>query len=79
MPLYDFACRACGARFEARASVDASLPCPQCGAVAERVPTGFATSRSPALRGLAARRSNAARAAREEQRRERREQRRRES
>lgn len=76
MPLYDFSCPACGTRFEARAAVDERIPCPVCRAApASRVPTSFATSRSPALRGVAARRSESVRAAREEQRRERREQR----
>jgi putative FmdB family regulatory protein len=79
MPLYDFSCRSCGTKFEARAAVDEAAACSQCGAPAERVPSSFAAPRSPALGGLAARRSNAQRATREEQRRERREQRRRDS
>jgi putative FmdB family regulatory protein len=76
MPLYDFRCRACEKRFEARAAHDELPPCPACGAPdTERVPTTFAGPFTVALRGAAARRSNATRKAREEQRRERREQR----
>ncbi len=76
MPLYDFRCRACQERFEARAAY-AELPgCPACGSgETERVPARFAGPFSVGLRGAAARRSNAIRSAREEQRRERREQR----
>lgn len=31
MPLYDFLCPACGARFEELAFGDETPPCPQCG------------------------------------------------
>ncbi|WP_249009482.1 zinc ribbon domain-containing protein [Conexibacter sp. DBS9H8] len=73
MPLYDFHCPACGATFEARAGMDAPAPpCESCGAGGvERLITGFASSRSPALHGAAADRSNATRRAREDQRAER--------
>jgi putative FmdB family regulatory protein len=71
MPLYDFRCRSCQARFEARARVGELAPCPRCGAThTERVPSPFAGPFRVGLRGAAARRSNAIRRAREEQRRE---------
>ena len=74
MPLYDFACRACGHRFEARSSPDDGVACPECGAPGtERLLSPFAGPFTVGLRGVAARRSNAKRATREEQRRERRE------
>ncbi|HET9073795.1 MAG TPA: zinc ribbon domain-containing protein [Solirubrobacteraceae bacterium] len=78
MPLYDFSCRACGEHYEGRAAMDGPGPaCPACGAPEpERLISGFATSRSPGLRGAAAARSNANRRAREEQRAERKERRR---
>ena len=69
MPLYDFHCRTCGERFEARTAVDAVAPCPACGAAGtERVVSSSAGPFTVGLRGDAARRSNAARRAREEQR-----------
>ena len=72
VPLYDFVCRSCGNRFEARASVDDLPACPACGEHAvERRPSRFAGPFTVAQRGLAARRSDASRRAREEQRRER--------
>jgi putative FmdB family regulatory protein len=73
MPLYDFACRHCDARFEARTGFDEpGPPCPECGAAPpERLISGFATSRSPGLTGAAARRSNASRRIREQARAER--------
>jgi putative FmdB family regulatory protein len=78
MPLYDFACAQCRNRFEARTGFDEPGPaCPACGSdESERLISGFATSRSPGLRGLAAQRSNDTRRVREQQRAERREQRR---
>jgi putative FmdB family regulatory protein len=79
MPLYDFRCCACDARFEARARADELPACPECGtAETERLLSPFAGPFTVAARGLAARRSNAVRQAREEQRLERREERRRE-
>mgnify|MGYP001431439337 CR=1 FL=1 len=37
MPLYDFACPACGARFEDMAASDETArPCPDCGSPAKR-------------------------------------------
>ena len=73
MPLYDFACRSCGARFEGRTGFDEpGPPCPECGSAdPERLISGFATSRSPGLKGAAAQRSNAMRRERESQRAER--------
>ena len=76
MPLYDFVCRSCGKRFEARTSVDEAPACPACGEPgAERQISRFAGPFTVGLRGRAARRSNATRATREEHRREQREQR----
>lgn len=76
MPLYDFRCRACDERFEARASHDELPRCPACGATdTERLLSPFAGPFTVGLRGLPARRSNAERRIREEQRRERRERR----
>lgn len=76
MPLYDFRCRACETRFEARAAADALPPCPECGAEdTERLLSQFAGPFTVAPRGAAARRSNAARRVREEQRLERKEER----
>jgi putative FmdB family regulatory protein len=77
MPLYDFCCRACGERFEARVSYGALPACPACGATdPERVLSPFAGPFTVAPRGRAAQRSNASRRVREEQRQERREHRR---
>jgi putative FmdB family regulatory protein len=78
MPLYDFRCDACGARFEARSSPDALAPCPECDSDAtERLLSPFAGPFTVAPRGPAARRSDATRRVREEQRAERKEERRR--
>jgi putative FmdB family regulatory protein len=69
VPLYDFRCHSCGARFEARTGPDEHHECPECAsAETERVPSTFAGPFTVGRRGLAARRSNAARRAREEQR-----------
>jgi putative FmdB family regulatory protein len=74
MPLYDFICRSCDERFEARSGPDAPVACPVCGAPdAERQVSGFAGPFTVGLRGAAARRSNSHRQNREEQRQERRE------
>jgi putative FmdB family regulatory protein len=76
VPLYDFVCRACGERFEARVPYDQLPPCPACGATdPERAPSSFAGPFTVAPRGLAAQRSDATRRVREERRQERREQR----
>lgn len=77
MPLYDFRCHACGARFEARTSPDELASCPDCGKrEAERLLSPFAGPFTVAPQGAAARRSNADRRVREEQRLERKERRR---
>ena len=77
MPLYDFHCPTCDARFESNVQPGESPPCPECGAgEAERLYSPFAGPFTVGRRGAAARRSNAVRRVREEQRRERREQRR---
>jgi putative FmdB family regulatory protein len=78
MPLYDFRCKACGERFEARVSYDEPASCPACAAPeAERllspVAGPFTVGR---LRGVAAKRADDTRRVREEQRGERRERRR---
>lgn len=71
VPLYDFRCRSCQERFEARSAVDELPDCPKCGATdTERLLSPFAGPFTIGLRGAAARRSNAIRRAREEQRRE---------
>lgn len=76
MPLYDYRCRACGARFEARVPHDQAPICPECGdGSAEKLLSPFAGPFTVAPRGLAARRSDAERQAREEHRRERQRQR----
>ena len=71
MPLYDFACSACEARWEAVTPAgEVPEACPACGAAdVRRIYTAPATH-SLGLRGVAAQRSNAQRAAREERRRE---------
>jgi putative FmdB family regulatory protein len=72
MPLYDFRCRACHERFEARVPYEELPPCPVCGSgETERSLSPFAGPFTVAPRGLTARRSDSTRKAREEQRRER--------
>jgi putative FmdB family regulatory protein len=74
MPLYDFRCQSCQARFESRTRSDELAPCPQCGSgETERLLSPFAGPFTVAPRGIAARRSNDSRRIREEQRLERRE------
>jgi putative FmdB family regulatory protein len=74
MPLYDYVCRTCEERFEARSDPDQPVNCPECGAPeAQRRPSGFAGPFTVGLRGAAAKKSNAQRRVREELRRERRE------
>jgi putative FmdB family regulatory protein len=73
VPLYDFRCRACEARFEAQVPYGTVPPCPSCaGLDTERQLAPFAGPFTVGMRGYAARQSNASRAVREEQRRERR-------
>jgi putative FmdB family regulatory protein len=72
VPLYDFKCAACDARFEAQVPYGELPQCPKCGeAEAERQLTPFAGPFTVGMRGYAGRQSNAQRAAREEQRAER--------
>ena len=50
MPVYEFACKDCGARFEelVRAGDEAKLACPECGSQAiERLFSSFATEWKP--------------------------------
>jgi putative FmdB family regulatory protein len=71
MPLYDFDCRACGARFEAQAAPGASAPCTVCGSDdVQRVWSTIPPPPKTGLRGRAARESDKRRAEREARRRE---------
>jgi putative FmdB family regulatory protein len=70
MPLYDFACDACGERFEARATPGEAPACPACGADSRRLFTPIAPPPKLGLRGRAARESDARRAEREAKRKE---------
>ena len=67
MPLYEFSCDACGARFEELVAPGGTAPCPACGN--ERVTRQFSAIAEPGigvdLKGRAARESNARRAERE--------------
>ena len=66
MPLYDFACEACGAEFEANAPAGGTAPCPACGAATtRRLWRPIAPPPKFGLRGSAARESDARRADRE--------------
>jgi putative FmdB family regulatory protein len=70
MPLYDFACDACGHEFEARAEPGGLAPCPACSAVeVRRLWRPIAPPAKIGLRGRAARESDARRAEREARRR----------
>jgi putative FmdB family regulatory protein len=70
VPLYDFACEACGAEFEAQAPAGETTACTACGSRdTRRLFRPIAPPAKIGLRGAAARRSNAQRAAREERRR----------
>ncbi len=73
MPLYEFDCQACGARFEELVVPGASAPCPACGGErVVRVFSGIASAPLPVgLKGKAARDSNSRRAEREAQKKER--------
>ena len=83
MPLYEFACDACGERFEEWTKPGEAAPCPRCGAGSRRLFTPIPPPPKLGLRGRAARESDARRAEREavrkeqfsEQRRKKREQR----
>lgn len=73
MPLYEFDCAACGARFEEIVPAGCTAPCPACGG--ERVSRVFspiaAEGARVGLTGKAAAESNARRAEREAQKKER--------
>jgi putative FmdB family regulatory protein len=72
MPLYDFACDACGERFEALAKPDQAPPCSACGSTqTRRLFTPIAPPAKLGLRGRAARESDARRADREARRKQR--------
>ncbi|MET0512325.1 MAG: zinc ribbon domain-containing protein [Thermoleophilaceae bacterium] len=73
MPLYEFDCAACGARFEELAPAGVAVTCPACGG--ERVTRAFSPIAPPrvpvGLTGAAARDSDARRREREAQKKER--------
>ena len=69
MPLYDFACDACGERFEERTEPGEAPPCPACGeGSARRLFTPIPPPPKLGLRGRAARESDGRRAEREAKR-----------
>jgi putative FmdB family regulatory protein len=72
MPIYEFACPRCGARFEELARADEAPRCPDCGgADVERLISLVAPTPKFGLRGGDARRSEARRYDRRERDRER--------
>lgn len=72
MPIYDFDCPDCGARFEEIVAAGATAPCPACGG--ERVTRAYSpiapSGLGVGLTGKAAAESNARRTEREAQRKE---------
>jgi putative FmdB family regulatory protein len=71
MPLYDFACPACGERFEALVAAGDAPACPVCATPEpERLYSPIAGALKTGLRGSAARRSDSLRHSRDEQLRE---------
>ncbi len=72
MPIYEFDCRKCGARFEELTRVGASAACPNCGSDdVERRFSPISEPRVPVgLHGKAARESDARRKEREARRQE---------
>jgi putative FmdB family regulatory protein len=72
VPIYEFECRSCGARFEELVSAGAKAPCPQCkSSEVERRYSPIGEGRVPVgLTGKAAADSNAKRKDREERRQE---------
>ena len=71
MPLYDFACEACGDEFEALADAGATAPCAVCGSErTKRLWRPIAAPLKFGLRGAAARESNARRTEREQTKKE---------
>jgi putative FmdB family regulatory protein len=73
VPIYEFECRSCGARFEDLVPAGQTAPCPQCeSSDVERRFSPIGEGRVPVgLFGKAAAESNARRKKREERRRER--------
>ena len=67
MPLYEFECQACGARFEELVPPGGTAPCPACGGDAvRRVFSAIAEAGAGVeLKGRAARESNSRRGERE--------------
>jgi putative FmdB family regulatory protein len=71
MPIYDFECGACAARFEELVGAGETPACPECGSTeVSRLYSQVAPTPRLGLRGAAARHSDATRKAREEGRRE---------
>jgi putative FmdB family regulatory protein len=71
MPIYEFTCGACGARFEELVAHDAKADCPECGSSeVERLVSQVFPAAKIGLRGQAAKRSDTSRTNREEKRRE---------
>ena len=71
MPIYEFACAACGTRFEELTRADATPGCPACGSgEVERLISLVAPTPKIGLRGRDARRSEAKRYDRRERARE---------
>jgi putative FmdB family regulatory protein len=72
VPIYEFECAECGARFEELVSAGAKAPCPQCKSLEiERRWSQIGEPRVPVgLTGKAAATSNSQRQAREERRRQ---------
>jgi putative FmdB family regulatory protein len=72
MPIYEFECAACGARFEELVARDSTPPCPSCAsAEVTRLISLVAPTPRVGLRGGDARRSEAKRYDQRERRRER--------
>jgi putative FmdB family regulatory protein len=73
VPVYEFDCQACGARFEELVPPGGSAPCPACGN--ERVTRAFSqiaeSGLAVGLKGKAAKESNARRGERDAQKKER--------
>jgi putative FmdB family regulatory protein len=71
VPIYDFACPACGHEFEELVRAGELPPCPECGhAEPRRLLSPVSPPPRIGLRGAEARRSDAQRRAREQRRRE---------
>ena len=72
VPIYEFECQKCGARFEELVRAGETAPCPQCkSSEVERRYSQIGEPRIPVgLHGQAAARSNSKRKAREEKRQE---------